>query len=114
VAAGFAVGDAAPNAGPRLDAYAADATRLLAADAPEAVDANATSRLDALTRSRATFAATRGSTRDRLVAAVPPSVLVHVETPHGSFGRPPPASRPAGRARAATPNGTVVVETWYA
>lgn len=111
VAAGFVVGDAGPDAEPRLDAYAADATTLLAADAPTA--ANASSRLDALTRSPEAYETTRGPTHDRLVDALPASVFVHVDTPHGSVGRPPPA-RPTGRARAATPNGTVVVETWYA
>jgi hypothetical protein len=112
VAAGFVVGDAGPDVEPRLDAYATDATTLLAADAPTA--ANATSRLDALTRSPEAYAATRGPTRDRLVDALPVPVFVHVETPHGSFGRPPPPSRPTGRAHATTSNGTVVVETWYA
>lgn len=113
VVAGFVVGNDGTGTDAReaqLDRYAADAARLLATE--PAAARNGT-RLEALTASNGSFSRARTDVRRRLDGALPDNVLFRVGTPHGTIGYPPPTGE-TGLTRRVTPDGTVVVEVWYA
>jgi hypothetical protein len=95
----------------QLEAYAADAARLLDEE-PGGVAGR--SRLRRLAGSRGGFEAAAPGTRRRLEAALPPAVLFRVVTPHGTVGYPRPPSRVTGIEIRETPAGTVRVAVWYA
>jgi hypothetical protein len=112
VAMGFALG--VPEPGTRtaqLDAYADDATTLLATDPPAGTG---TSRLAAASRSTASFDRERAALAARLDELLPAAVVYRLRTPAGSLGYRPPTGRPVGRAVTPTAYGSVVLEVWYA
>jgi hypothetical protein len=112
VATGFALG--VPDPGTRtaqLDAYAEDATTILATDPPAG---SGTSRLAAASRSRASFDRERTALASRLDELLPAAVVYRLRTPAGTLGYQPPAGHPVGRAVTPTAYGTVVLEVWYA
>jgi hypothetical protein len=111
VVAGFGLVSTEPGvAEARLDRFAADAgAALTVADGDGFVP-----RVGTAVGSRAALDTARPALRTRLDALFPSNVVYRVRTPVGSLGQPRPAGAAVGRSRVPTPNGTVVVEVWYA
>lgn len=112
VAAAF--GLAPPDPGTteaQLDAYAEDATTVLANEPPRHAGG---SRLDEVTAGPEAFDRERDALDRRVDRILPDNLLYRVTTDHGSVGVDPPGGVPTGRATVTTPGGEVVVEVWYA
>lgn len=95
----------------QLDAYAADATTVLANEPPRHADET---RLTEVTASEAAFEREGEALDRRIDRILPDNLLYRVTTDYGSVGMTPPRGTPTGHAVVATPGGEVVVEVWYA
>jgi len=111
VVLGIATGVPAPDTRePQLDAYAEDATTILANEPPE--HRNVT-RLAEVIASEESFQRERGQVRARTDAILPDNVMFRIETPHGSVGFPVPGAVATGEATVTTVAGAVTIEVWY-
>jgi len=112
VAAGFALGVAGPDIRqPQLDAYATDATTILANEPPQHQGG---ARLAEVVRSAESFERERATFRRRVVRILPDNLMFQVRTPHGTVGFAKPAGVTTGTATVTTRHGAVTVEVWYA
>jgi len=109
---GVALGVPAPDTRePQLDAYATDATTILANEPPE--HQNAT-RLAEVVANEDSFKRERGQLRARTDAILPDNLMFRIETPHGSVGYPVPRRVATGEATVTTVAGPVTIQVWYA
>lgn len=107
----FSLGPPAPDAErPQLDRYAGDVATALT-DRP--ARGTTGSLAAAATRSEVTFTDRRTRLRRVAADALPPGVLVRVETAHGAVGFAPPSSGAVGTAQLIVGGGTLTVEVWY-
>lgn len=94
----------------QLDAYAADATTLLAGEQPRHADQ---SRLAEATVSQSAFERERATLQRRIERILPPNILYRLETEYGVVGHPRPDDVRTGTATVSTVNGTVTLTVWY-
>lgn len=114
VAAGFALGVDGSEAGVReaqLDAYAEDASTVLAREPPRHTGAT---RLSEVARSEASFEREARALRRRVDRILTDNLLFRVSTPHGSVGFRRPVGVPTGEATVTTLHGDVTIRVWYA
>lgn len=95
----------------QLDAYASDATTLLAGEQPRHADQT---RLAEATASRAAFQREQAALEQRIEQTLPSNVLYRLETEHGAVGHPMPDDVRTGTATVSTVNGAVTLRVWYA
>lgn len=94
----------------QLDAYAQDATTVLANEPPQHGE---TTRLAEVAATEATFQRERDALERRVDRILPDNLMFSVETPHGTVGQVRPSNTPVGVARVPTGNGPVTVRVWY-
>lgn len=112
VTAGFALGVDQPDAEkPQLDAYAEDATTILANEPPEH---RGGTRLAEAAESAETFERERGSLERRVDRILPDNLMFRIVTDHGTAGFARPQDVTTGTATVTTINGPVTIEVWYA
>ena len=111
VSASFGLALPAPDTGEaQLDAYADDATTVLAGEPPRH---GGDTRLAEVSRSPAAFERERAALRDRIRRILGDNLLFRIETPHGAVGFDRPTGVATGRALVATPGGEVALWVWY-
>lgn len=112
VAMTFAVGLPTTDAAEaQLDAYASDATTVLANEPPRHAGGT---RLSEVARSADAFERERDALERRVERILPENLMFRLETPHGAVGHPRPANVPTGRSAVPTRGGEVVLWVWYA
>lgn len=95
----------------QLDAYASDATTLLAGEQPRHADQT---RLAEATASQAAFEREQAALERRIEQILPSNVLYRLETEYGAVGHPMPDDVRTGTATVSTVNGAVTLRVWYA
>lgn len=94
----------------QLDAYAADAGRLLANEPPR--HANRT-RLSEVAASADAFDRERRALARRVERLLPPNLFYQVRTPQGRIGHTVPDGVPVGTRTVTTAGGSVTIRVWY-
>lgn len=111
VSSGFVLGVPSPESREsQLDAYARDATTVLANEAPRH---GASTRLVEVARSEEAFAREGAALEHRVDRLLPDNLLFRIRTPHGDLGYRKPAGVPVGTARVTTAGGDVIIWVWY-
>jgi hypothetical protein len=112
VAVGFSLGVPTPSGrAVQLDAYARDATTVLADEPPRHGGAT---RLAEVVRSNESFQREKDALERRVDRILPDNLMFRVTTPHGAVGYRIPDGVPVGRSTVTTVHGDVRIEVWYA